>query len=167
MKFSLLLPLVSLLASCAPEQKNSSLIAPDTPETSLVKSDTASDAADTTVGLSAEQMVSPLPTSGAPAKSTYQLLQGKWQSTDDARSVIELKGHAYIDYYGGEPLDTAEFVLAQACPSEAGAGYLGDNERYLVEPKEAMCWEVVGVDEESLELSYTARGNSLNYRKIK
>jgi hypothetical protein len=94
-------------------------------------------------------------------------LQGKWQSTADAQSVIELRGHLYLDYYAGEALDTAEFILASACPSPAGAGQLGDNEPYLVEPKEDLCWEVVSVDEESLELSYTARGNSLNYKRMK
>jgi hypothetical protein len=29
-----------------------------------------------------------------------------------------------------------------------------------------MCWEIVGVNEDWLELSYTARGNTLNYRRM-
>ncbi|MDO7854081.1 hypothetical protein [Hymenobacter convexus] len=99
--------------------------------------------------------------------TVYQRLQGKWQSTDDDRSVIEIKEHQYIDYYDGKRLSTAAFILDRACPSQPGAGHPGDNENYLVEPQQDMCWEVVGVDDESLELSYTARGNSLNYRKVK
>jgi hypothetical protein len=100
-------------------------------------------------------------------QTTYQRLQGKWQSTTDARSVIEFKEHQYIDYYDGEKLGATAFVLDRACPGSAGAGHPGDNEKYLVEPKEDMCWEVIGVDENGLELSYTARGNTLNYRRVK
>ncbi|MFD2718129.1 hypothetical protein ACFST9_05345 [Hymenobacter monticola] len=101
------------------------------------------------------------------AATTYQRLQGKWQSTTDARSVIELKEHQYIDYYDGKEVGAAAFILDRACPQEAGAGHPGDNEKYLVQPKEDMCWEIVGVDDVGLELSYTARGNTLNYRKVK
>lgn len=104
---------------------------------------------------------------GSAAPTTYQRLQGKWQSTTDARSVIEIKQHQYIDYYDGKRLDAATFILDRACSGAAGAGHPGDNEKYLVEPREDMCWEIVGVNEEGLELSYTARGNTLNYRRIK
>jgi hypothetical protein len=103
----------------------------------------------------------------AAAPTTYQRLQGKWQSTTDARSVIEIKEHQYIDYYDGKQVGAAAFVLDRACPGATGAGHPGDNENYLVEPKEDMCWEIVGVDEVGLELSYTARGNTLNYRRMK
>jgi len=103
----------------------------------------------------------------AAAPTTYQQLQGKWQSTDDARSVIELKDHLYIDYYGGKRLATATFVLDQACPGTTGAGHPSDNGPYLVEPKEGMCWEIIDVTDTGLSLSYTARGNTLNYRRLK
>ena len=141
MKFSsLLLLLLSAFGACSPEQEKASM--PGAPKTAATPP-------------------------GATIKTTYQLLQGKWQSTEDAKSVIELNGHRYIDYYDGKQLGTAAFVLDRACPSTPGAGQPGDNEKFLVEPQEDMCWEIVNVDDESLELSYTARGNTLNYRKIK
>jgi hypothetical protein len=95
------------------------------------------------------------------------LLQGKWQSTQDTQSFLELKDHLYISSYAGEAADTAEFILNRTCAANSSAEHSGNNERYLVQPKESMCWEIVVVDEETLELSYTARGNSLIYRKVK
>ncbi|MDF7814759.1 hypothetical protein [Hymenobacter sp. YC55] len=103
---------------------------------------------------------------GAAAKTIYQLLQGKWRSTDDAQYVLELREHYYMDYYGEKLSDSTEFILDKACPSAPNAGHPGDNERYLVQPKEDMCWEIVGVDEESLELIYSGRGNSLSFKRI-
>lgn len=104
---------------------------------------------------------------GLPSTTVYHLLQGKWQSTLDEQSFIELRDHLYIDSYAGEAVDTTEFVLAKSCVADSNTGHSGDNERYLVQPKEKMCWEIVSVDEESLELSYTTRGNTLTYRKVK
>ncbi|GAB3870133.1 hypothetical protein GCM10028824_18350 [Hymenobacter segetis] len=139
MTFRLLLPVVALLGACSSEPPPSAQASRDT-------------------------LRPPTPTADT---STYARLQGTWQSTEDPKSVIELRGHRYISYYEGVPLDTAAFILDQACPAEPGAGQPSNSGRYLVEPSEDMCWEVVGVDAQGLELSYTARGNTLNYRKMK
>ncbi|MGY3089021.1 hypothetical protein ACVWYF_002061 [Hymenobacter sp. UYAg731] len=152
----LLFALLSALAACSSEQEKAAV--PETPGAAAAPLGSV-------VHSAAPQPAQPRP--AAATKTTYQLLQGKWQSREDAKSVIELKGHRYIDYYDGKQLSSSAFVLDRACPSIPGAGQPGDNEKYLVEPQEDMCWEVVGVDEESLELSYTARGNSLSYRKIR
>jgi hypothetical protein len=153
MKFApLLLFVFAWVTACGPEPKTSSA----TPA--------AGPAAQAASKAAAPATPEPTPPT---AKTTYQQLQGKWQSTTDARSVIEIKEHQYIDYYDGKQLGTAAFILDRACPGAAGAGHPGDNEKYLVEPKEDMCWEIVGVNEAGLELSYTARGNTLNYRRMK
>jgi hypothetical protein len=111
-----------------------------------------------------------LPTSSAPAaapsaKTVYQLLQGKWQSTTDEKDVVEFKGHDYLDYYDQEQLSSSPFVLAKACPGESGAGAPDDNERYLVVQANDMCWHIAVVDDVSLELE--TKDNILVYSKIK
>jgi hypothetical protein len=156
----LLLSILGLLAACSSEQEVSS--APDTPATEAARTDSA---AGNSIRSSAPKTAPMAPADSEP--TTYQLLQGKWQSTEDSLSVIEIREHQYIDYYDGKRLGTAAFILDRTCPGASGAGHPGDNEKFLVEPEEDMCWAVVSVDAESLELSYTARGNSLNYRKLK
>lgn len=163
----LLLPALGLVASCSSDQQNPVSATANTPENKVVRTALPVVAAGPRATSSGKEQAAQLSADRSLAKSTFQLLQGKWQSTEDEKDVIELKGHRYIDYYDGLPLDTTSFILVQACSSRLSAGRTGDNERYLVQPSEDMCWEVVGVDEESLELSYTARGNSLNYRKLK
>ena len=107
------------------------------------------------------------PTPAASAKTVYQLLQGKWQSTQDEKAVIEFKDRRYVDYYENEQLGSKPFVLDKACSGEAAAGHPGNDERYLSVPEDDMCWHIAMVDEQSLELEYIARGNVLVYRKIK
>lgn len=152
MKFAPLLLFVCAWATaCEPEPKASS----------------ATPAAGPAAPPASKAAALPAPASAPVAASTtYQRLQGKWQSTADARSVIEIKEHQYIDYYDGKQIGTAAFILDRACPGDADAGPPGDNEKYLVEPEKDMCWEIVGVDEKGLELRYTARGNALNYRRL-
>lgn len=157
----LLISTIGLLAACSPKQENAAATGTVALGIEVAQPDSGtgnpprSSALNKSSSLEAET-----------TKTTYQLLQGKWQSIEDAKSVIEIKEHAYIDYYAGKQLSTTAFILDRACPSASGAGHPGDNEKYLVEPREQMCWEIVGVDKDYLELNYTTRGNTLKYRHI-
>lgn len=157
MLFRPLLPLVVFLVSCSSEPVPADRSTPQRPARQ-----------ETTPRLSVPaKRAAVRPLHQAAAKTTYALLQGTWQSTDDPKDVIELRGHRRIEYYAGVPLGTTVFMLDRACPSDPKAGHPSDNGRYLVEPREDMCWEIVGVNNQGLELSYVARGNTLNYRRIK
>jgi hypothetical protein len=98
-------------------------------------------------------------------KTIYQLLQGKWQSIDDAKSIIEFKNEYYADYYDNVKGEENKFWLDKGCPDSKESGNAGENEKYLVVGD--MCWFIVNVTESRLELNYTARGNTLVYKKIK
>lgn len=170
MKFDspLLFSVVYLLTACSPERNNSSHPVAAKPDVVVQSLDSLSRSAETPVSLGSNELTTSLaPQPGASAKTIYQLLQGKWQSTDDNQYVLELKEHCYLDYYEGKLSDSTEFILDKACPSAPEAGHPGDNEKYLVQPREDMCWEIAGVDEESLELIYTSRGNTLSFKRIR
>jgi FtsZ-binding cell division protein ZapB len=98
-------------------------------------------------------------------KTIYQLLQGTWQSYDDPKSVIEFKDQYYIDYYDNEKIDENKFWLDKSCPDTGESGKTGENEKYLV--VDDMCWFINDVTESLLDLTYTSRGNTLMYKKIK
>ncbi|UOQ68739.1 hypothetical protein [Hymenobacter volaticus] len=164
----LLFSVVGLLAACSPETKNSSHPAAVKPEAAVLALDSISESVKAPAPTESTELAASLALQpGAATKTIYQLLQGKWRSAGDDQYVLELKGHRYLDYYGGKLSDSTEFILDKACPSAPEAGHPGDNERYLVQPKEDMCWEIVGVDEESLELIYTSRGNTLSFKRIR
>jgi len=98
-------------------------------------------------------------------QSIYELLQGKWKSTDDPKAVIEFKNQYFIDYYGNEKFGENKFWLDKACPDQEGSGNPGVNERHLI--SDEMCWYIYYIDKNKLELTYLARGNTLTYKKIK
>ena len=163
----LLLCVVGLLAACSSEAKKTLHPIPAKLQHSTLVLDSRSQSkGETSSPGHPKQSISPVSSPAVPSKTIYQLLQGKWQSAEDAQYVLELKGHCYLDYYAGNLNDSTEFILDQACVSAPNAGHPGDNERYLVQPKEDLCLEIVGVDEESLELLYISRGNTLSFTKI-
>lgn len=164
----LLFFVLGFLPACSPEIKSSSHPVAAQPKAVVLALDSARGSAKASAPSESGELATSLaPQPGTAPKTIYQLLQGKWQSADDEQYVLELKGHRYLDYYGGKLSDSTEFILDKACPSAPEAGHPGDNERYLIQPKEDMCWEIVGVDEEILELIYTSRGNTLSFKRIK
>jgi len=77
-------------------------------------------------------------------------IQGRWQSLDDENSIIEFNGNNKIDYYKDELIEQNEYVI------EGDRLTSGD-----------MTYTIVELTEDTLILTYLARGNTLNYGKIK
>jgi hypothetical protein len=105
------------------------------------------------------------PMSSADSLTTDQALdrmQGRWRSTDDDRSVVEIDGDRVTSSYDGEVMDEGTLGFVESCP-EGGEG-LG----FVIggETGEGLCYYLVEVDEDRLEYSYAARGNTLAYRRI-
>lgn len=97
----------------------------------------------------------------------YELLQGRWQYTQDARYVLAVRGHRYQDYYNGRLVDSTTFVLTQECPSDSSAELADNNGRYLVQPRRALCWQVIEVDTQHLLLRYSLEGNTLSFTRLR
>ena len=106
----------------------------------------------------------------ANATSTFDLLQGKWQSTDDKTNfVVFEKNHRKEIAAGMSNWDDEEFELSDHCLNESNAA---DNntkskDSYISCKKSDLCWNIVSISADKLTLEYMGRGNTLNYVKVK
>jgi hypothetical protein len=99
-----------------------------------------------------------------------ELLQGTWQSLEDEASFLVIEGDRMKNYYGGmdEELDNEVFIISDTCMNESDSENDSPEEkdRYLSNPNLDMCWYIESVDATNLTLIYTARGNTLTYRRV-
>ena len=99
-----------------------------------------------------------------------ELLQGTWQSLEDEASFLVIEGDRMKNYYGGmdDELDNEVFIISDTCMNESDSesDLPEEKDRYLSNPNLDMCWYIESVDATNLILIYTARGNTLTYRRV-
>ncbi len=88
-------------------------------------------------------------------KQTYDLslLQGKWKSIDDTKSVIEFSANKKIDYYSDNKISEGDFSVKK--------GLL-----IVKEDTEVFKYQIVTLSNNILTLTYLPRGNTLKYERI-
>lgn len=104
------------------------------------------------------------------ATSNMELLQGKWQSTDDNTNFLVFeKDHRKEIAEGMENWDDEVFVLSDRCLNESDKGnnIPAEKDRYISCSESDLCWYIISLDSETLSLSYMSRGNTLTYKKVK
>lgn len=98
------------------------------------------------------------------ARPVVDRLEGTWKSLDDPRSGLAFAEGSKTDTYDGEAVATEKIGVFDSCdgdaPAEPATG------QYLLETETGMCWFLISVAEETLELSYVGRGNTLRYRRV-
>lgn len=101
-------------------------------------------------------------------------IQGKWQSTQDAKSVREFKeGNVVVDSYDGKVVSTGLYVAFTkenapkmvAYPLEDGVVYIQITEKGTQE--DTLDFKLVKLTPEELELVYLTRGGTLTYKAVK
>lgn len=105
-----------------------------------------------------------------PVSETFTLLQGKWQHTDDKTNYLVFEGNIRKEIAGGmKQWDEEPFVLSDKCENamDKENGSTPEKDKYISCPKSNLCWYIIGVDKETLSLSYMGRGNTLNYKRVK
>jgi len=94
------------------------------------------------------------------------VLEGRWRSVDDSKSVIVVSGDSFISIYDGSVVseDTVEYF--EACPAVCAENL--DMACFMVKGEfDATCYAVVSVTESELRYSLLGgTGNTLTYRKI-
>jgi hypothetical protein len=99
-----------------------------------------------------------------------ELLQGTWQSLEDEASFLVIEGDRMKNYYGGmdDELDNEIIMISDTCMNESDSesDLPEEKDRYLSNPNLDMCWYIESVDATNLILIYTARGNTLTYRRV-
>jgi hypothetical protein len=102
-------------------------------------------------------------------KSTKDLLQGKWQSVEDKNNILWFSGNLRKETADRKTWDSEEFKLSSKCENESDIESVGNSVKSnFISCKESdMCWEIASVTSTTLNLIYTARGNTLTYKRIK
>jgi hypothetical protein len=100
---------------------------------------------------------------------TEGLLQGRWQSVDDAKSLIEIEGGRLTNIYGGKKLDDREFAYVADCKTNACPGAASDHGCFTSAGKmDIECFSIVSISEKMLELTLAGgAGKTLRYKKTK
>jgi len=105
------------------------------------------------------------------ALSTNDLLQGKWQSMVDKTNFLVFDKNLRKEIAGGmENWNSEPFTLSNKCLNESDKEMIGEpeNDKYISCNQSDMCWYIITINKDFLELSYTAgRGNTLKYKRVK
>jgi len=101
--------------------------------------------------------------------TTKQLLQGKWQSTEDKKNIVWFVGDIRKETGDGKTWDSEAYTLSNQCENESDLGNKVESTpgNFISCMDSDMCWEVLSVNATTLTLIYTGRGNTLTYKKIK
>ena len=105
-----------------------------------------------------------------PSESNFELLQGKWQSTDDKTNFLVFeKNHRKEIARGMDKWDDEEFILSDKCMNDSNKDMEVEKEkdRYISVLKSDLCWYIIKLDPDTLSLSYLGRGNTLTYKKVR
>ncbi len=142
--FSLALAAIGLFAAC----------------NKTANSETAADSTATTA------QTTDKPAETVSLQGTSSILQGKWKSTTDAQSVVEIAGNKYIEWYGADKMSDAAFKLYDNCPDQQGKETADGTYIVVGEGGEALCYYIIKAATDVLELSYVGRGNTLSFTKV-
>lgn len=109
--------------------------------------------------------------SEAPATATdaAKLLIGKWQSVEDAKSVIEIADATITDVYDGKKTPARKFAYSADCSNVACVGVKSIMGCFTSAGEvDIECFSVVKVNATDLETSMAGgRGNTNHYKKMK
>ena len=103
-------------------------------------------------------------------KTNYELLQGKWQSTEDKTNFLIFEKNKRKEIAEGmDSWDIEDFVLANSCQnsSDKANGIPPEKNKYISVAKSDLCWYIVKINSTTLGLSYMGRGNTLSYKRVK
>ena len=82
-----------------------------------------------------------------------KLLDGKWKSTDDSKSIIVFSNGKKIDYYNDSKMSEDKFKL------DSDYLLVGDGDSFFK-------YKILKITDTNLELMYLPKGNVLKYTKI-
>lgn len=99
-------------------------------------------------------------------KTNHDLIQGSWVSVDDENSSIEITADNWISKYSGEDDYENEYIISNQCANSIDdAQNPNGNYISMSDYGEIYCYEIIKLDDETLEISYLDRGNTLTYKR--
>jgi len=104
------------------------------------------------------------------ALSTFELLQGKWQSLDDKTNfVIFDKNQRKEIAEGMETWDSEQFILSNKCLNESDKemGVEPETDKWITCKQSDMCWYILNINKDFLTLGSTiGRGKDFKYKRV-
>lgn len=111
------------------------------------------------------------PTAQATVKpALLTLLEGRWQSTEDDKNIIEIKGSNFINYYNGNEVSKEELRVFEQCQGACATGQdLGDTACFMTKTaQDSSCYVLVSLDENTLKYALLGgTGNTLEFSRVK
>ncbi|MCH2226024.1 MAG: hypothetical protein MK066_14745 [Crocinitomicaceae bacterium] len=98
-----------------------------------------------------------------------ELLLGKWQHIDDKTNYIVFEDEYRKEIAGSASTwNQTNYILSDRCIDEMDTNNILSQEdgRFISCRDSYMCWYIVDISFEQLELSYMGRGNSLKYNRV-
>ena len=106
----------------------------------------------------------------ATTATSARLLQGKWQNIEDTSNYLVFEQNRRKEI--AKPMvewDNEPYVLNDRCanPSDKNMQEKPEADRYISCPESDLCWYILSLDSVNLSLSYMARGNRLQYKRVR
>jgi len=95
------------------------------------------------------------------------VLEGHWISIDDTSYQVQVKANDWIEFIEGEKPETYKFAIGDSCLANINAKTNPNGKYVTVFDEGIRCFYIIAVNDNKLELSYMARGNTLTFKKKK
>lgn len=105
----------------------------------------------------------------APKISVSALLQGKWQSLDDKTNYLVFDKTQRREIAGSSNWDSTPYTLSSKClnDSDKEMAIEPEKDKYISCIQDDLCWYILTINKDFLTLSFTGRGNTLKYKRVK
>lgn len=102
-------------------------------------------------------------------KTTFDSLQGYWQSEEDSKYVIQFVGRNEISFYDKQRTNSAAIILGDSCIEDMSVNSSSLNGNFLmaIDKDSNLCYSINDLTDNHLTLMYQARGNLLLFKRIK
>lgn len=101
-------------------------------------------------------------------RTNLEMLQGRWQHTQDTTNYIAFDQNIYREIVIGiTDWSNEQFTLSNKCTnkSDKDSNLTSSSDKYISLTGSNRCFYIIKLDSNELSLSYVGRGNTLTYKK--
>lgn len=92
-------------------------------------------------------------------------MQGRWVSAEDPLATVEVDGLIWSDSYDGAEVARSVVFVGEDCAQGPIGGPVVELFQTGSAEMDSLCYSVVGIADDRMELVYTARGNTLVFAR--
>ena len=99
--------------------------------------------------------------------STYPLLQGRWGSNEDPKSVLVITNTKYTEIYNSDTISSENYHRNNHSCDSAYLKSSNLQNAGFISLDDGRCFEIMGLSTEHLTLMYTVSGKLFTFHKLK